>query len=55
LQKASKKQKEKTPKYNNPYDDIFFWLSIAAVDFSSCMAENDEELKHKSEKHIFEN
>jgi len=37
MQKNDKKpnmEKQKTQEYRNPFDDIFFWLTLATTDFS---------------------
>jgi hypothetical protein len=54
LQKLNKKQKGKKAKYNNPFNDMFFWLSIVSADFSFGLIENNAELKPEPEKYTLE-
>ena len=48
MQKKDKKpnmEKLKTQEYKNPFDDIFFWLTLATTDFSFGLYKKIEE-KH---------
>jgi hypothetical protein len=33
MEKFNRKPEEKTTTESNPFDDCFFWLSLAAIDF----------------------
>lgn len=47
LKNDHKKRKQKTQKYNNPFDDLFFMLSLASTEFSLCSFDNHKELELK--------
>jgi hypothetical protein len=40
--KKPKREKQKTQENNNPFDDIFFWLTLATTDYSWLFEENNE-------------
>jgi len=57
MQKAGKKPKReklKTQKNNNPFGDIFFWLTITHMDFLFEVIESGEEAMPKPEKQAVE-
>jgi len=51
-QNNQKAYTEKTPESDYPFNDIFFWLSIATADFSFGLYKNGEQSKENSSKQI---
>jgi hypothetical protein len=46
MRKGNKKPKKSKPKiqnYDNPFDDIFFWLNLASTDFTFGLFEENKE------------
>jgi hypothetical protein len=57
IQNGTQKPKKEKPKPQediNPFDDIFFWISLAAADFSFGLYRNSTEPEPKIKKQITE-
>ena len=44
VKKEPKRGKQNIQEYNNPFDDILFWLTLAATDFSFGLFEENKEV-----------
>jgi hypothetical protein len=50
--KKPHKSKHKIKNYDNPFDDLFFWLNLAATDFTFGLFEENKELEQNGKKQI---